>query len=92
VRPGSSIRLVQAELTPTLAAALRHAALMHNPEFHERQRMRASTSKRRPPMTASVVVEALGRAGVHEFAYEIPPTPCLSDLRCAPLHPQPHAG
>jgi hypothetical protein len=30
-------------LTPGLAATLRHAASMHNPEFYERQRMRAST-------------------------------------------------
>ena len=43
--PGSTpgIRLEQAELTPGLAATLRHAASMHNPEFYERQRMRAST-------------------------------------------------
>jgi hypothetical protein len=40
---GAGIRLEQAELTPALAAALRHAASMHNPEFYERQRMRAST-------------------------------------------------
>ena len=33
----------QAELTPGLAATLRHAASMHNPLFYERQRMRAST-------------------------------------------------
>ena len=33
----------QAELTLGLAATLRHAASMHNPLFHERQRMRAST-------------------------------------------------
>jgi hypothetical protein len=43
VRLGAGIRLEQAELTPVLAATLRHAASMHNPEFHERQRMRAST-------------------------------------------------
>jgi hypothetical protein len=42
-RLGAGIRLEQAELTPALAAALRHAASMHNPEFYERQRMRAST-------------------------------------------------
>ncbi|MGH3192299.1 MAG: hypothetical protein ACRDPY_48340 [Streptosporangiaceae bacterium] len=30
-------------MTPGLAATLRHAASMHNPEFYERQRMRAST-------------------------------------------------
>jgi hypothetical protein len=33
----------QAQLTPRLAATLRHAASTHNPEFYERQRMRAST-------------------------------------------------
>ena len=43
VRLGAGIRLEQAELTPSLAATLRHAASMHNPEFYERQRMRAST-------------------------------------------------
>jgi hypothetical protein len=37
------IRIEQAELTPGLAATLRHAASMHNPLFYERQRMRAST-------------------------------------------------
>jgi superfamily II DNA or RNA helicase len=42
-RLGAGIRLEQAELTPGLAATLRHAASMHNPEFYERQRMRAST-------------------------------------------------
>ncbi len=40
---GSGIRLEQAELTPALAAALRHAASIRNPLFYERQRMRAST-------------------------------------------------
>jgi hypothetical protein len=43
VRLGSGIRIKQAELTPGLAATLRHAASMHNPLFYERQRMRAST-------------------------------------------------
>jgi hypothetical protein len=43
VRLGAGIRLEQAQLTPGLAATLRHAASMHNPEFYERQRMRAST-------------------------------------------------
>ena len=43
VRLGAGIRVGQAELTPALGAALRHAASMHNPEFYERQRMRAST-------------------------------------------------
>jgi hypothetical protein len=42
-RLGAGIRVEQAELTPGLAATLRHAASMHNPEFYERQRMRAST-------------------------------------------------
>jgi superfamily II DNA or RNA helicase len=42
-RLGAGIRLEQVELTPGLAATLRHAASMHNPEFYERQRMRAST-------------------------------------------------
>ncbi len=43
VRLGAEIRVEQAELTPGLAATLRHAASMHNPLFYERQRMRAST-------------------------------------------------
>ena len=43
VRLGAGIRVEQAELTPGLAATLRHAASMHNPVFYERQRMRAST-------------------------------------------------
>jgi hypothetical protein len=42
-RLDAGIRLEQAELTPGLAATLRNAASMHNPEFYERQRMRAST-------------------------------------------------
>jgi superfamily II DNA or RNA helicase len=42
-RLGASIRIELADLTPALAAALRHAASMHNPLFYERQRMRAST-------------------------------------------------
>ena len=42
-RLGAGIRVEQAELTPGLAATLRHAASMHNPLFYERQRMRAST-------------------------------------------------
>jgi hypothetical protein len=42
-RLGAGIRLEQAELTPGLAATLRHAASMRNPLFYERQRMRAST-------------------------------------------------
>jgi len=43
VRLAAGIRVEQAELTPGLAATLRHAASMHNPLFYERQRMRAST-------------------------------------------------
>lgn len=43
VRLGAGVRVEQAELTPGLAATLRHAASMHNPLFYERQRMRAST-------------------------------------------------
>src|SRR5260370_27414437 len=42
-RLGAGIRVEQAELTPGLAATLRHAASMHNPVFYERQRMQAST-------------------------------------------------
>ena len=42
-RLGAGIRMEQAELTPGLAATLRHAASMHNPVFYARQRMRAST-------------------------------------------------
>jgi superfamily II DNA or RNA helicase len=43
VRLSAGIRLEQAELTPSLAATLRHAASMRNPVFYERQRIRAST-------------------------------------------------
>jgi superfamily II DNA or RNA helicase len=39
----AGIRVELAELTPALAASLRHAASMHNPQFYEKQRMRAST-------------------------------------------------
>src|ERR1700750_483353 len=42
-RLGAGIQVEQAELTPGLAATLRHAASMHNPLFYERQRTRAST-------------------------------------------------
>lgn len=42
-RLGAGIRVEQSELTPGLAATLRHAASMRNPVFDERQRMRAST-------------------------------------------------
>ena len=43
VRLAAGIRVEQSELTPGLAAALRHAASMRNPLFYERQRIRAST-------------------------------------------------
>jgi hypothetical protein len=42
-RLGAGIRVEMADLTPALAASLRHAASMHNPQFYEKQRMRAST-------------------------------------------------
>ncbi len=42
-RLGAGIRVELADLTPALAASLRHAASMHNPLFYEKQRMRAST-------------------------------------------------
>jgi len=42
-RLGAGIRVELADLTPALAASLRHAASMHNPQFYEKQRMRAST-------------------------------------------------
>jgi superfamily II DNA or RNA helicase len=42
-RLGAGIRIELADLTPALAASLRHAASMHNPQFYEKQRMRAST-------------------------------------------------
>ena len=42
-RLGAGIRLELADLTPSLAAALRHAASMHNPAFYENQRMRLAT-------------------------------------------------
>ncbi len=42
-RLAAGIRVEQAELTPGLAATLRHAASMRNPLFYERQRLRAST-------------------------------------------------
>jgi superfamily II DNA or RNA helicase len=43
MRLAAGIRLEQADLTPELAATLRHAASMRNPLFYQRQRMRAST-------------------------------------------------
>jgi len=42
-RLGAGIRLEIAELTPAVAATLKHAASMPNPVFYERQRRRAST-------------------------------------------------
>jgi len=42
-RLGAGIRVELADLTPALAASLRHAASMHNQQFYEKQRMRAST-------------------------------------------------
>jgi hypothetical protein len=42
-RLGAGIRVELADMTPALAASLRHAASMHNPQFYEKQRMRAST-------------------------------------------------
>jgi superfamily II DNA or RNA helicase len=42
-RLGAGIRVELPDLTPALAASLRHAASMHNPQFYEKQRMRAST-------------------------------------------------
>ena len=42
-RLGAGIRVELADLTPALAASLRHVASMHNPQFYEKQRMRAST-------------------------------------------------
>ncbi len=59
-RLAAGIRLEQAELTPGLAATLRHAASMRNPLFYERQRMRAST----PPQRAAVTELARHDLGV----------------------------
>ncbi|HUZ51105.1 MAG TPA: DEAD/DEAH box helicase family protein [Streptosporangiaceae bacterium] len=42
-RLGAGVRVELADLTPALAASLRHAASMYNPQFFEKQRMRAST-------------------------------------------------
>jgi len=42
-RLGAGIRVELADLTPALAASLRHAASMRNPQFYEKKRMRAST-------------------------------------------------
>jgi len=42
-RLGAGIRLETQDLTPSLLAALKHAASMPNPIFYERQRRRAST-------------------------------------------------
>lgn len=43
VRLGAGVRVAGADLTPALAATLKHAASMPNPIFYERQRLRAST-------------------------------------------------
>jgi superfamily II DNA or RNA helicase len=43
VRLGAGITVDGADLTPSLAATLKHAASMPNPLFYERQRLRAST-------------------------------------------------
>ncbi|MBO0838975.1 MAG: DEAD/DEAH box helicase family protein, partial [Actinobacteria bacterium] len=42
-RLGAGIRIELADLTPALAASLRHAASMRNPQFYEKQRMRMAT-------------------------------------------------
>ncbi|MBO0838101.1 MAG: hypothetical protein J2P28_21660 [Actinobacteria bacterium] len=42
-RLGAGIRIELADLTPALAASLRHAASMRNPQFYEKQRMRIAT-------------------------------------------------
>ena len=42
-RLAAGIRVEQPDLTPGLAATLRHAASMPNPLFYERQRVRTST-------------------------------------------------
>ncbi len=43
VRLGAGVTVEGADLTPALAATLKHAASMPNPVFYERQRLRAST-------------------------------------------------
>src|ERR1019366_10750976 len=43
VRLGAGVTLEGEDLTPALAATLKHAASMPNPVFYERQRRRAST-------------------------------------------------
>jgi superfamily II DNA or RNA helicase len=43
VRLGGGVGVHGADLTPALAATLKHAASMPNPVFYERQRLRAST-------------------------------------------------
>jgi hypothetical protein len=43
VRLGAGITIDGSDLTPSLAATLKHAASMPNPIFYERQRLRAST-------------------------------------------------
>jgi len=42
-RLGAGIRVELGDLTPALAASVRHAASMHNPQFYGKQRMRIST-------------------------------------------------
>lgn len=42
---GARLTIQDADLTPTLSAALRHAATIHNPGFYEAQRARRSTWK-----------------------------------------------
>jgi hypothetical protein len=61
------------ELTPGLAATLRHAASMHDPEFYERQRMRASTSTSRGSCTA--IRRPSTAASSCRAACSIPPPP-----------------
>ncbi len=53
-RLGAGIRVELADLTPALAASLRHAASMHYPQFYEKQRVRASIWEivRRVPWTS----------------------------------------
>jgi hypothetical protein len=61
------------ELTPGLPAPLRHAASMHNPEFYERQRMRASTFNIRGSCTA--IRRPSTAASSCRAACSIPPPP-----------------
>lgn len=43
INMGATITVAAADLTPSMASALRHAASLRNPEFDERQRLRRST-------------------------------------------------